>query len=325
MNFVQILDVVRMKLGDPAKLRHQIEYLKFLVNQGQREICAETGIYKSSYTDKSVAGQKEYALRYLAPPATSPMLVAIAAGNLDINSSYYYKFTFYSSQLQTESTAVQSVQLLTTVVNRQAYLANANVPKSNDSRVDKVRVYRTEGNGSVFRYLTEFANPTVVDFYDYAADTTLGSAYESVSSKMNRMVNEVISVWWDTLTTNLYQIRNRVPYPQPSNSNDTGDPVRFYVYGDVIGFDPTPEASNVQFKIYFYGEPPKLIDDGDEPILPEAYKILLVYYALWHLLEEEGKTDQAEHYRMLVEKGKADIRGWDNTRGGPTRVQQWLL
>lgn len=105
----------------------------------------------------------------VAPGA--PTLAEAAGGSLDSTGVYGYRVTLYNEWGETDGGTTASITL--TGTNRTVSLSS--IPTTTDTNVVGRRIYRTEGGGSVYFYVTQIADrSTTTTYTDALADTSLG-------------------------------------------------------------------------------------------------------------------------------------------------------
>lgn len=83
-----------------------------------------------------------------------------------------------------------------------------------------------------------------------------------------------------------------------------------------VGYWPVKGSAGDKVKQYFYGIPPAMDDDDDEPGFEEEFHYGLVEYALWDLFAQDAETDLAWaswkeylRYEDLLMKAKGKRNG----------------
>lgn len=98
-------------------------------------------------------------------------LAETASGSLDSTAAYAYRVTFYTEYGETDGGT--SATLTLTGTNRTISLSS--IPTTTDTNVIGRRIYRTEGGGSVYFFLTQIADrSTTTTYSDGNADSVLG-------------------------------------------------------------------------------------------------------------------------------------------------------
>lgn len=91
----------------------------------------------------------------------------------------------------------------------------------------------------------------------------------------------------------------------------TGTPTEWYVYGKKIIFDSAPDDER-WYKLEYYRAPYNLVDDEDEPEIPEPYHYAIVLWGVWWALRRQQAPTEAwqawnnfvEFLRFSVEVGE---------------------
>ena len=137
---------------------------------------ANRGTAGSNYLWDGTAAGGMQAILGGAPSGTVVLADGGAAGNLDDGAVYQYKFTLYSSVygFETAASAAFSVDL-TAGQTKVSVDFPAGYLDALGAIWDKIRVYRTEGGGAVFKL-----HPTLqtADFTDNTADSGLGATLD---------------------------------------------------------------------------------------------------------------------------------------------------
>jgi hypothetical protein len=328
MTFNEIIDLVYQKLGDPARKDRTSVYINKLINDAQRNLAMELRFFKKSTVLTSVANQQEYLVGggdvSLTTPSSAPDGVeGVGAGSL-MTGTYKYKICWYAEEFEIVSALnTTELEVVITGDNRLAELYD--FPTRSESIVSHCDIYRTEVNGSVYKYLIRRTYSATTGYtsgapyLDTAGDVTLGDEHPGAGTYFGDLI-DVISAWYD----DEYEIKTRLPYPLPDDIYSSGNPYSFYVYNDYLGLVPKPSESGKNIDVYYTAIPP-LLTLNDIPKVPEAFRILLAYYALWQAFEDDGDFNRAKFYMAMFEEGKNKFRASLGSSDGPTQIENWLF
>ena len=112
---------------------------------------------------------------------------------LDIGSVYTYKMTFYSSSLEMESLPCLVGSITTTAINGVGALSSLAISTNPD--VDYKKLYRTEGDGTIYYYVTELANATTT-YTDSNTDATIAA-----NSRLAEPYSQISEEYHEAITT----------------------------------------------------------------------------------------------------------------------------
>ena len=110
---------------------------------------------------------------------------------LDVGATYTYKLTFYSKSLEMESLPYLVGSITPSISAGLGALSSLAI--STDSDIDYKRLYRTEGGGSIYYYVTELANATT-SYTDSNTDATiavnsrLADPYSQIDEEYHRAI-----------------------------------------------------------------------------------------------------------------------------------------
>lgn len=88
----------------------------------------------------------------------------------------------------------------------------------------------------------------------------------------------------------------------------SGEPRYFAYDGNQIRFFPTPDTAQA-FTMVYRATAPRLVNDDDEPAIPEAYHELLVLYAKGRLYQEEDDPAAGAPFMAQFEQELREARG----------------
>lgn len=319
MNFGKIIEVVDSRLGDIAKTRHAPEYIKFLINEGQKVLASNTSFYKKTMTFLSVSGEQEYSLKGpLSVLAAPTLVVGGVGGDLDQTAVYQYKILAYSSILGIKS-------VISSATSEESgggpHYMNVTVVWPSDGAVDKIHIYRTEGGESTFKYLTEMSRGTT-SYTDGTADGSLGAEYSLAGLTQEGDFLGEIALWWDDDT----EIKNKDSYPTPYRSDQsTGIPTHYYIFEDKLNLISIPSVNGTNIMLYYVAEPAVLSAVTDIPNLAPAVRMVLVYYTLWQIMEEEGQKDRVAFHMAKYEQMRYEVLAHEQRMERPMQVKDCIF
>lgn len=101
----------------------------------------------------------------------------------------------------------------------------------------------------------------------------------------------------------------------------SGRPTSYVVTGATVNLYPTPDAAYT-LSLRYYKLPATMVDDTDEPELPEHYQHLLVRYALIRCFQRENDYQAASYWREEFNNDLMKLRGEAqyDLHDGPTQV-----
>jgi hypothetical protein len=107
------------------------------------------------------------------PPTTAPVVASNGVGALDASADYRYRVTFVNSQSVESDVGSASATFTISATSGQNRLTS--IPVAPQSwGVSARRIYRTEGNGTTYKLVTEIADNTTTTYDDNTPDSSLG-------------------------------------------------------------------------------------------------------------------------------------------------------
>lgn len=93
-----------------------------------------------------------------------------------------------------------------------------------------------------------------------------------------------------------------------SRERTSGTPLGYKIQNNFLTLWPRPE-SDEQVVLTYYQVPPALVNDIDQPVIPEQYQYLMVHFALKHCYERENDYTSAQYHWGQFNEGIMKCRG----------------